>query len=141
MIHIVDKSACCGCNACVQRCPKHCITMREDEEGFLYPFVDQSLCIDCGLCERVCPVLRQGEARKPLKVYAAKNLNEEVRMSSSSGGVFTVLAERVLDEGGVVFGVRFDENWDVVHDYVDNKKDLVAFRGSKYVQKIGRAHV
>lgn len=134
MIHIVDKSACCGCNACVQRCPKHCITMREDEEGFLYPFVDQSLCIDCGLCERVCPVLRQGEARKPLKVYAAKNLNEEVRMSSSSGGVFTALAERVLDEGGVVFGVRFDENWDVVHDYVDNKKDLVAFRGSKYVQ-------
>lgn len=70
--------------------------MREDEEGFLYPFVDQSLCIDCGLCERVCPVLRQGEARKPLQVYAAKNPNEEVRMSSSSGGVFTALAERVL---------------------------------------------
>ncbi len=134
MIHIVDKSACCGCHACVQRCPKHCITMREDEEGFLYPFVDQSLCIDCGLCERVCPVLCQGEARQPLKVYAAKNPDEEVRMSSSSGGVFTALAEQVLDEGGVVFGVRFDENWDVVHDYVDNKKNLVAFRGSKYVQ-------
>lgn len=134
MISIRHKKDCCGCNACVQRCPKQCITMREDEEGFLYPFVDQSLCIDCGLCERVCPVLRQGEARKPLQVYAAKNPNEEVRMSSSSGGVFTALAERVLDAGGVVFGVRFDENWGVVHDYVDNKKDLVAFRGSKYVQ-------
>lgn len=134
MIFIQYKTDCCGCHACVQRCPKHCITMREDEEGFLYPFVDSSLCIDCGLCEKVCPVFNLGEERKPLKVYAAKNIDDEIRMSSSSGGVFTVLAERVLDENGVVFGARFDESWNVVHDYVENRKDLAAFRGSKYVQ-------
>lgn len=134
MIHVVDKYACCGCHACVQRCPKHCITMREDEEGFFYPFINETLCLDCGLCEKVCPVLQQDEARRPLKVYAAKNPDDRVRMLSSFGGVFTMLAEQILDEGGVVFGARFDENWDVVHSYVDNKKDLEVFRGSKYVQ-------
>ena len=56
MINITDKSQCCGCNACVQRCPKQCVTMQEDEEGFLYPKVDHAACIDCGLCEKVCPV-------------------------------------------------------------------------------------
>ena len=54
MLQITDKSKCCGCNACVQRCPKQCIVMHEDEEGFLYPQVDVTLCVDCGLCEKVC---------------------------------------------------------------------------------------
>ena len=63
MIEIKDKSQCCGCNACVQRCPKQCIAMCEDEEGFLYPEVDEAICIDCGLCENVCPVINQADAR------------------------------------------------------------------------------
>ena len=134
MIHIEEKSKCCGCNACVQRCPKHCIVMREDEEGFLYPVVDESSCINCGLCERVCPVLNQGEERKPLKVYAAKNKDEEIRMQISSGGIFTLLAEQIIQEGGVVFGARFDENWEVIHDYTETIEGLAPFRGSKYVQ-------
>ena len=57
MIHITDKSQCCGCSACVQRCPKQCIRMEQDAEGFLYPVVDTTLCIDCHLCERVCPII------------------------------------------------------------------------------------
>ena len=56
MIEIKDKKDCCGCHACYSACPKQCITMNEDEEGFLYPHVDVSNCIDCGLCEKVCPV-------------------------------------------------------------------------------------
>ena len=87
MLQITDKSKCCGCNACVQRCPKQCIVMHEDEEGFLYPRVDVTLCIDCGLCEKVCPVLNQNQERKPLKVYAAINKDERIRMLSSSGGL------------------------------------------------------
>ena len=141
MIHIEEKSKCCGCNACVQRCPKHCIAMREDEEGFLYPIIDESSCINCGLCEKVCPVLNQGEERKPLKVYAAKNRNEEIRMQSSSGGIFTLLAEQIIQEGGVVFGARFDENWDVIHDYTETIDGLASFRGSKYVQsRVGETY-
>lgn len=134
MIQIVDKQDCCGCSACVQRCPKHCISLREDSEGFLYPQVDAHLCIDCGLCEKVCPVLHAGEPHKPLVVYAAKNRNEKVRLQSSSGGVFTALAETVIHEGGVVFGACFDGQWEVVHDYAESNEKLAKFRGSKYVQ-------
>ena len=134
MISVKDKKDCCGCAACVQRCPRHCILMKEDEEGFLYPLVDVSLCIDCGLCEQVCPVIHQGTAREPLTVFAAKNPDEQIRMSSSSGGIFTLLAEQVLAEGGVVFGARFDEHWEVVHAYTETVEGLAAFRGSKYVQ-------
>ena len=134
MIQIKDKKDCCGCSACVQKCPKQCISLKEDDEGFLYPVVDKEACIDCGLCEKVCPVLHQGEPHKPLKVYAAKNQDEEIRRQSSSGGIFTLLAEKTIQEGGVVFGARFDENWEVKHDYTETIEGLAAFRGSKYVQ-------
>ena len=134
MISITNKQDCCGCHACVSVCARHSITMQEDNEGFLYPKVDASTCTDCGLCEKVCPVINQDEPRKPLKVYAAKNRNEEIRRQSSSGGIFTLLAQKVIDEGGVVFGARFDENWDVVHDWTDTIEGIAAFRGSKYVQ-------
>lgn len=134
MIEIKDKKDCCGCHACVIVCAKHCITMQSDEEGFLYPVVDKNACTDCGLCEKVCPVINQSEPRKPLKVYAAKNKNEEIRHQSSSGGIFTLLAEKVIAEGGVVFGARFDENWNVIHSWTDTIEGIAAFRGSKYVQ-------
>ena len=134
MVRIEDKKGCCGCSACVQRCPKQCISLYEDEEGFLYPKVDVATCIDCGLCEKVCPVLNQSEERVPLEVYAAKNPNEEIRRESSSGGIFTLLAEQTIDAGGVVFGVRWNEHFEAVHAYTETKDGLAAFRGSKYVQ-------
>ena len=141
MIQIEDKVKCCGCGACVQRCPKNCILLEEDGEGFLYPVVDKDSCVDCGLCEKVCPVLNQGEKQKPLHVYAAKNEDEEIRRKSSSGGIFTLLAAQVIKNGGVVFGARFNENWEVVHDYTETEEGLSAFRGSKYVQsKIGETY-
>lgn len=141
MIHITNRQDCCGCAACAQRCPKQCISMKEDAEGFLYPTVDTEVCIDCGLCEKVCPELNSGRERQPQKVYAAINKDEKIRLGSSSGGVFTALAEQTIDEGGVVFGARFDENWEVVHAYTETKEGLTAFRGSKYVQsRIGNAY-
>ncbi len=134
MITIKDKKDCCGCHACATICAKHCITMQADEEGFLYPIVDEDACTDCGLCEKVCPVINQSEPRKPLKVYAAKNKDEEIRRQSSSGGIFTLLAEKIINEGGVVFGARFDEEWNVIHSWTDTIEGIAAFRGSKYVQ-------
>ena len=134
MIDIKEKHNCCGCGACVQICPKQCISMSEDNEGFLYPHVNSAICIDCGLCEKVCPVINQNEPNEPLAVYAAKNTNEEIRLKSSSGGIFTLLAEQVITEGGVVFGARFNEGWEVIHDYTETVEGLEAFRGSKYVQ-------
>lgn len=136
MIHITDKKNCCGCSACVQRCPKQCIRLEEDSEGFLYPQVDEETCIKCGLCEKVCPVINQDEARTPLEVYAAKNSDDDIRLKSSSGGIFTLLAEQTIKGGGVVFGACWDKDWNVKHDYIDNISDLQRFRSSKYLQSV-----
>ena len=134
MIQIQDKKNCCGCSACASICPKQCITMKADSEGFLYPVVNEADCIDCGLCEKVCNVLHSFEERKPQKVYAAINKNEDIRLKSSSGGIFYLLAEKTIAEGGVVFGARFDEQWQVVIDYAETMESVKAFMGSKYLQ-------
>jgi len=142
MINITDKHNCCGCEACVQVCPKHCINFEEDAEGFCYPKVDTSLCVECGICEKVCPLLTPYESRKPQQVLAAINPDEKTREESSSGGIFTMLAENVIREGGVVFGVRFDEQWQAVFDHTETIKGIAAFRGSKYLQaRVGNAFV
>jgi len=134
MIQLKDKKDCCGCYACVQKCPVQCIAMKDDEEGFFYPVIDLTQCIDCGLCEKVCPVIHQGKERKPEFIYAAKNKDDLIREKSSSGGVFTLIAKEIIAEGGIVFGARFDERWNVRHDWIDNEEDIEFFRGSKYVQ-------
>lgn len=134
MIYINKKVDCVGCNACVQRCPKQCISMIEDEQGFLYPHVDVSRCIECSLCEKVCPVINQFESSIPNQVYAAWNPDDSVRLSSSSGGVFHALAKKIIESGGVVFGARFNDRWEVVHAYSETLDGIKAFQGSKYVQ-------
>ena len=134
MIEIKDKKDCCGCHACMSVCAHRAITMQTDAEGFLYPMVDKSLCTDCGMCELVCPVIHQSSSAQPLKVYAAKSNDEEVSRQSSSGGIFSLLAEAIIREGGVVFGAKFDEEWNVVHASTETLDGLAAFRGSKYVQ-------
>lgn len=115
--------------------------MQEDEEGFLYPSINTTLCINCGLCEKVCPVLNQEKSREPYTVFAAKNPNEKVRIQSSSGGIFTMLAEQIIDDGGIVFGVGFNKNWEAYHSFTDNKKGLATFRTSKYIQsRVGNTY-
>lgn len=141
MINITSPKDCCGCEACAQICPKKCISMKCDSEGFLYPEVDALTCIDCGLCEKVCPVINQYDTQKPLRVCAAKNNNETERLSSSSGGVFILIAKEVLKAGGVVFGAKFDDDFNVVHDFCETEEELCKFQGSKYVQsRIGNTY-
>lgn len=132
----MEKSMCCGCSACAQRCPKQCITMQADVEGFLYPVVNAELCIDCSLCENVCPCLNPSESQTPKSVQSFETTDAAVRRQSSSGAAFTMLAEYVISRGGVVFGARFDDNWNVVHGYTETLDGLQTFRGSKYVQSV-----
>ena len=105
-----NKEKCCGCGACAQKCPKQCISMLEDEEGFLYPHVDVENCVNCHICEKVCPFLNIQEQCEPLDIFAAVNINESERIDSSSGGVFVALAKYILNEDGVVFGAVFDKS-------------------------------
>ena len=134
-----DKHNCTGCTACMSVCPKHCITMQPDAEGFLYPHVDEQLCIDCGLCRNTCPL--NEKYRRPInafnlpKAYAAKHVEDEVRMKSTSGGLFTAISDEILRQGGVVCGAAFDkERPKVRHIIAHNKEERNQIRGSKYVQ-------
>ena len=135
MIQIETKSLCSGCGACRSACPKQCITMTRDEEGFCYPVVDPTQCVDCGICEKTCPILNT-PAMKPFeqKAFAVINRDEEIRRQSSSGGVFTLLAQQILSEGGAVFGAAYDENLQVHHICVRDEQQLGLLRVSKYVQ-------
>lgn len=134
MIKIKNKSECSGCHACFNICPKQCITMTYDSEGFLYPVVDMSACIDCGLCEKVCHVHAAIQNKAEPKAYACYSLNEEIRAESSSGGMFSLFADNILEKGGAVFGAAFDDNLNVKHICIDSKEQLYKLRGSKYVQ-------
>lgn len=136
MIEIVDKSKCCGCTACYNICPKSCIKMEADFEGFKYPVINKDICIDCGLCEKVCPCLKEQKDEGEPIAYAVQNKNDSVLKSSTSGGFFTPLAEYVIANNGIVYGAAFDQEFNVVHKKCDksNQYELSAFRGSKYVQ-------
>lgn len=145
MLHIQNKEDCCGCSACAQICPKKCITMKEDSEGFLYPVTDAKVCVNCKKCETICPIINsesnKSDDAKP-DVYVAYHNDEEIRMKSSSGGIFTSLAEGILAEGGAVFGAAFDENYLVVHKSIHSVEELDKLRGSKYLQsKIDQSYV
>lgn len=134
MIEIIEKKDCCGCGACVQKCPKHCISMIMDNEGFFYPSVNRISCIECNLCEKVCPIKNQEIQREPLKCTAIKGKRADIVQKSSSAGIFYLLAEQIIQNNGIVFGARFNENWDVVHSWTDSLEGIEPFMTSKYVQ-------
>lgn len=135
---IKEKKDCTGCYACASICPTNCISMTNDKEGFWYPEVDNDKCIKCGKCINVCPPINYEAAKNQPIAYACINKDESIRLESSSGGIFTLIAEKIIENGGVIFGAEFGERFEVVHGYVDTKNEIKRFRGSKYVQsKIG----
>ncbi|MCC3869652.1 Coenzyme F420 hydrogenase/dehydrogenase, beta subunit C-terminal domain [Terrisporobacter mayombei] len=138
MIEIIKKEDCTGCHACYNVCPKECITMEHDVEGFLYPNINTKKCIGCNLCEKICPIIHQEKVDNNPLAYGCHNKNEEIRSQSTSGGIFTLIAEHVINSGGIVFGAEFDENYNVRHNSADDILGIEKFRGAKYVQsKIG----
>lgn len=141
MKEICKREKCCGCHACFNICPTNAIDMNYDECGFLYPTVNTKICVGCNLCKNVCPILDNHPNNSLYKIYASYNLDEEVRKSSSSGGIFTLLAQNAIEKKGVVFGARFGKNLNVIHDEISNKSEINIFRGSKYVQsEIGNTY-
>ena len=133
-VNIYRPERCTGCTACSSVCPKKCIQMIEDAEGFVYPTIDYKICIDCGLCSTVCPVINNNNGNSPKIVLAEKNNNEEIRQTSSSGGVFFELASKFIDDGGYVVGCALDDNMVARHIIVNDKTALEKLKSSKYVQ-------
>lgn len=137
---------CFGCTACEHICPVSCIKMVPNEQGFLFPSVNEDVCIGCSKCLKVCPYLQDqniGAALFPeTYVYAAKHIDDEIRMQSSSGGVFTAISDYILHNQGIVYGAAYDENMIVRHMRVDSIVGRDSFRGSKYVQSnLGNAYI
>lgn len=138
---IKQKEHCMGCYACANICPVECILMENEPEGFRYPKVDYNICIKCIKCIHVCPILNKSIVNNQPVAYACINNDESIRRQSSSGGVFTLLAEQIIDKGGVVFGAAFDENLVLQHRCVEKEIELEELRGSKYLQsQIGNTY-
>lgn len=127
----IPKADCTGCGACAARCPKEAIRMVADGEGFLYPEIQFQLCVDCGLCRQVCPPHQGVVCHEAPVAVAAKHKDDAIRQKSSSGGVFTALAQRILDKGGLICAAVYDENFAVVHKI---GAEIAPFRGAKYAQ-------
>ena len=136
MNEFLDKEECCGCEACYNVCPASAIKMEQDREGFFYPKINQEKCISCKKCEVVCPVInRKLHQDEQQRAYACYNKDESIRAQSTSGGIFSVIAEYFIkNKQGIVYGAAFDKDFNVVCERTDTEDGLEAFRGSKYVQ-------
>ena len=130
----VSADDCCGCGACYSKCGVKAITMQENDEGFLHPVINEDSCVECGQCLKVCPVLNAKDENTATPDCYACAASDEIRAKSSSGGMFTLLAEYVLNKGGVICGAAYDEKWNVHHIIINNTADLDKLRGSKYIQ-------
>lgn len=129
------KEFCSGCGACVNICPKGAIYMEKDNEGFYYPHIDKQKCVNCNLCRKVCPTINNIKNTKNIKaIYSIHILDNDILEKSASGGAFTGIVDAFCDKNYVIFGAQFDENFQVMHGYTDNKNKIDCFRKSKYVQ-------
>lgn len=129
-----DLTNCYGCHSCEQVCKKHAIKMEPNSEGFLYPKVNKEMCVNCGACNKKCPFESDAPLHSPLYSIAAQNINQEELLSSSSGGMFSVLADFVISKEGYIAGCIFDDSFHAIHVLSNDKTVVEKMRGSKYVQ-------
>jgi len=135
ILHI--KNDCTGCGACVSLCAKHALKLEYDEEGFYFPHLNQDKCVNCGACDAICHALNTEQPREPSKNYKAYMLkanDADLVKKSSSGGVFSLLANRVLKEGGVVYGARYNFDEERLEHCSTDNCSLDELRKSKYIE-------
>lgn len=131
---ICDPIKCTGCSSCVAICAKNAISMVPDDHGFPHPVINHSICTSCGFCQRTCPQNQAMPLSEKQSVFAGLSFDDELREASSSGGIFSELANSVLRKEGLVFGATYDEDLNVHHIGISSVADLHRLRGSKYVQ-------
>lgn len=128
------KEMCCGCGACADICPEKAIKLIQSWDGFYYPWINKSVCIDCGKCSRVCPIKNRKSVTENNFYAGVQAKEEQIRYTSSSGGIFSILAQYVISRGGSVYGAGFNENMEVVHKKAVTQKQLEQIKRTKYVQ-------
>lgn len=133
-IEKLDREKCTGCMACKNACPVNAIKIEENAKGFDYPVVDEQICINCHICDKICPILNLKKDSKKQIIYAAKNKSNDIRLSSSSGGIFYDLSELILKERGYICGAIYDENFTVIHKIDNSRNARNQMQSSKYVQ-------
>lgn len=135
-MQLANKTNCTGCAACVMTCPQKCLCLEKDEFGFAYPVIgNPQKCIECRKCEKACPIITKINKKDyDMYAYSAYAKDETVRMESSSGGIFTLLAKQVLKMDGIVFGAAYCENFHVKHISIEKESDISKLRGAKYAQ-------
>lgn len=137
MPQLASKSSCTGCTTCMNICPKKCISMKQDSSGFGYPEINLSECISCGKCESSCPLLIEKEEEKIRPIaLATYSTDENMRLESSSGGVFSEFSKWIFENGGVVYGAAYNECFEIQHICAENRNDLSKLRGAKYAQSL-----
>lgn len=133
-ISVVAHEDCCGCRACGDICPVGCISFKEDSEGFFYPSVDEAMCISCGKCQRTCPELNTSfnvTAETTTAAFAKSSIDHQ---SGSSGGIFGLLAQEVINNGGHVYGAAFNKHLKLIHTCATTIEELKPLMRSKYIQ-------
>ena len=133
-MRLCSEEKCSGCGACVNICPKHCIKMVRNSQGFDYPVIDKEKCVECGLCEKVCNNVMSGFEDRTPKAYAVSMKDDVALKQSSSGGAAYAMSKYIVENGGIVFGAAYSENFYVHHIGVSAADDLKKLQGSKYVQ-------
>lgn len=134
MEQICNKDKCSGCCACMNVCPKGCISMEYDDYGVMLPKINHEKCVDCGLCQNICPVNHEPKRNTPQKAYAAWHLDVDKRKKSASGGAAAAFYEKFVERGGICFGTSFDKNLELSVKSANTLEGISEFRGSKYVQ-------
>lgn len=134
MRKICSEDKCTGCWACINVCPKECIEMKSKQLYHLYPIINETKCINCGLCKKVCPVLNKLSFNEPIKTYAAWAKDYDEYITSTSGGIASILSKKIIQEKGIVYGCAFLPNYNVSHIGIDELNKLPLLKGSKYVQ-------
>ena len=133
MVKLATHDACTGCGACAFKCPKQCISMKEDAIGQIYPLIDSTNCIECYSCEKVCPILNEPTFCQSKKAYAAWSNDKEERRTSASGGIAIEMYKYAISNGWLVVGAVQNKDFSVSHKMVSTYEELAAFKNSKYV--------
>lgn len=135
MPELADEFQCTGCSACAAICPNEAIEMEYNHEGFIFPKIITTKCCDCRMCEKICPILNSRKiSQKEYNIYLAGIKDKKIRKKSTSGGVFTGIAQFVFSHNGLVVGAQFDQRMVLKHVIAESEKEINMMRGSKYIQ-------